>query len=206
MDNPFDSEGITVIANSLANNTSLHLLSLNNNPSHQTTEEPFCNVLCNTTSINSIHSSNHTLEYIRLYPGLSRQFGPELQSLLKLNEIENKRQVATKKILKYHPNIDMEPLFDMASEDGEWNLKALPYVAAWFESANEIFPKIKNKRELTNLGISRTETESERESYDIDPKKLSAIFQFTRAMPLSFAAATPFDVGGEKKKKRKRRG
>jgi len=100
----------------------------------------------------------------------------------------------------------MEPLFDMASEDGEWNLKALPYVVAWFERANEISPKVKNKRELANLGISQTtETETERESYDIDPKKLSAIFQFTRAMPLSFAAATPFDVGGEKRKKKRKR-
>jgi len=195
-----------MIANSLANNTSLRKLDLHHNPIlfHQTTEEPFCNVLCNTTSINSIHSSNHTLEYIRLYPGLSRQLGPELRSLLKLNEIENKRQVAIRKILLYHPNIDMEPLFDMASEDEEWNLKALPYVVAWFERADEIFPKVKNKRELANLGISQTETESERESYDIDPKKLSAIFQFTRAMPLSFAAAIPFDVES-KKKKRKRR-
>ena len=199
--------GVTMIANSLANNTSLQKLCLQYNPIrfHSSTEEPFCNVLCNTTSINSIHSSNNTLEYVRLYPGLSRQVGSELQSLLKLNKIENKRQVAIRKILLYHPNIDMEPLFEMASEDGEWNLKALPYVVALFERANEIFPKVKNKRELTNLGISQTETESERESYDIDPKKLSAIFQFTRAMPLSFAAATPFGIES-KKKKRKRRG
>ena len=99
----------------------------------------------------------------------------------------------------------MEPLFDMASEDGEWSLKGLPYIAAWFERANEIFPKVNNKRELANLGISQKDTESERESYDIDRKKLSAIFQFTRAMPLSFAAATLFDVGGEKRKKKKRK-
>jgi len=203
--NRIDEEGTTIIANSLANNASLQKLDLHNNPIpfDQTSEEPFCNALCNTTSINSIHSSNHTLEYVRLYPGLSRQVGPELRSLLTLNKIENKRQVAIRKILLYHPNIDMKPLFDMASEDEEWSLKGLPYVVAWFERANEIFPKVKNKRELANLGISQTETESERESYDIDPKKLSAIFQFTRAMPLSFAAATPFDDEG-KKKKRKR--
>ena len=199
--------GITIIANSLANNTSLQKLYLHNNPIifHQTTEEPFCNVLCNTTSINSIHSSNHTLEYLRLYPGLSRQIGPELKSLLKLNEIENKRQVAIRKILLYHPNIDMEPYFADWISDDERTLKGLPYVVAWFERADEIFPKVKNKRELANLGISQTKTEAERESYDIDRKKLSAIFQFTRAMPLSFAAATPFGIES-KKKKRKRRG
>ena len=185
--NRIDEEGITIIANSLANNTSLQKLYLHNNnplpiPIHP--EEPFCNVLCNTTSINSIHLSNHTLEYIRLYPELSRQIGPELRSLLKLNEIENKRQVAMRKILLYHPNIDMEPYFADWISDDERTLKGLSYVVAWFDRANEIFPKIKNKRELANLGIPKTdtETETERESYDIDPKKLSAIFQFTRAM------------------------
>ena len=202
-DNRIDN--ITTITNSLANNTKLKMLYLQTNPMPIHLEDPFSTSLCNTTSINSIHSSNHTLENLRLYPGLIPQLGPELQSLLKLNKIKNKRHVAIKKILKYHPNIDMEPYFADWISDDEQTLKGLPYVVAWFERANEIFPKLKNKKELANLGISQTNTEAKKESYDIDPKKLSAIFQFTRAMPLSFAAATPFEVGGKKKKKKRKR-
>jgi hypothetical protein len=173
--NRIDNEGMTAIANSLANNTSLRTLDLHHNSI--SSKEPFCNVLCNTTSINSIHSSNHTLENLMLYLGnLSNREGPELLSLLKMNKTKNKRQVAIRKVLKYNPNMDMEPYFADWISDDEQTLKGLPYVLALFEKANK--------------------------SYDGGPRKLSAIFQFTRAMPLSFAAAAPFDVESKKKRKR----
>ena len=74
--------------------------------------------------------------------------------------------------------MDMEPYSYFADwiSDDEQTLKGLPYVLALFEKANK--------------------------SYDGGPRKLSAIFQFTRAMPLSFAAAAPFDVESKKKRKR----
>ena len=59
-----------------------------------------------------------------------------LATLLKMNEEENKSHVAIRKILKYHPNIDMKPLFELDS-DGEQTLKALPHVVDWFERAGE---------------------------------------------------------------------
>ena len=80
----------------------------------------------------------------------------------------------------------MEPLFELDTEDDERKPKALPHIIDWFgrrareTTRNRLVPKC------------------------IRTRKLSAIFQFARAMPLSFVA-TPFDVEGKKKKKRKRR-
>ena len=55
-----------------------------------------------------------------------------------MNEETNKSHVAIRKILKYHPNIDMKPLFEWgANEDGEQTLKALPHVVDRFERAKE---------------------------------------------------------------------
>ena len=77
--------------------------------------------------------------------------------------------MAIKKILKYHPIIDMEPLFEfVSSEDDERNLKALPYVIAWFDKAKIVI------------------AEEEVEEDHINRRKISAIFEFVRAMPLLF--------------------
>ena len=174
--NRISSDGCTALVTLLEHsNCNIEHLYLYNNqiPIHQNTEEPFSNVLCNTTSINSVYSSNHTLESLSLYR--REGVGSELQALLKMNKTKNKRQIAIRKVLKYHPNMDMEPYFADWISDYEQTLKGLPYVLALFEKANE--------------------------SYDGGPKKLSAIYQFTRAMPLSFAA-TPFVIESERKRKR----
>ena len=64
----------------------------------------------------------------------------------------------------------MEPLFEWNMEgDGERDLKALPYVFAWFERARD--------------AVAGTRGE---ENYKIGETKLSAIYQFAHAMPLLF--------------------
>ena len=89
--------------------------------------DAFSEVLCNTSSIDKIYASNHTLECLML----SQHRGNELVSLLNLNECANKSHVAIKKILKYHPNIDMEPFFEWNMKgEGEPDLKALPFIIA----------------------------------------------------------------------------
>ena len=99
---------------------------------------------------------------------LEHRKGEQLASLLNMNRDTNKSNVAIKKILKYHPNIDMEPFFEWNMEgDGERDLKALPYVVDWFERAQD--------------AVAGDEGE---ERYNIDGRKLSAIYQFARAMPL----------------------
>ena len=163
--NNINNEGANTIANSLINNTKLWELCLYYNQIDRTfVEDVFSNVLCNTSNINHTYSSNHTLETLNLNE--DRENGPHLASLLSMNSDSNKSHVAIRKILKYHPNIDMEPLFDWDAE-GEQTLKALPYIIDWFEGAREA------------IAIDD-------EQYGIEERKLYAVFQFARAMPLLF--------------------
>ena len=178
--NNISNEGATVIANSLANNTKLIQLNFgsgliiyylgveanpNRNPIDQRVVDVFRRLICNTSSIGSTYSSNHTLFALNL-PLPEIQLVQQLDPLLKLNEDTNKSHVAIKKILKFHPNLDMEPLFDWDA-DQEQTLKALPYAIEWFGRAGDAVADIE-----------------EGENYHIENRKLSSIFQFTKAMPL----------------------
>ena len=105
----------------------------------------------------------------------------QLDSLLELNEGTDKGHVTIKKILKYHPFIDMEPLFEWNVEgEGERDLKALPYIAAWFDRAREAVAD-----------------EERGGSCNIEKRKLTAIYQFAKAMPLMFVPAS-HAKGGDK--------
>ena len=159
--NNIDNEGTTTIANSLINNDKLQKLNLYSNPIDQIIQEVFSNILCNVANINSLYASNHTLRTLTLR---ARQ-GQQLRSLLRLNEDTNKSHVAIRKILHHYPNIDMEPLFQWDAE-GEQTLKALPHIMNWFERA-------------------KVAVADDDEEYGIE-QRLSAIFQFARAMPLLF--------------------
>ena len=74
--------------------------------------------------------------------------------------------MAINKILRNHSNIDIEPFFEWDTEEGERNLKALPYVIAWFDRAKDA------GKDDVNCNIQE--------------RKLSAMFQFAKAMPLLF--------------------
>ena len=175
--NEIDIEGATIIANSLANNTNLKRLILGHNPIDQSSLlEVLSKAVCNTTSINSTYSSNHTLEDKDM-----NYTGAHLASVLRMNNSANKSHVAIKKILQYHPFIDMEPLFNL---DGENNLKALPYAVDWFERA-----KIAVAEE--RRGYYYNVDQNMISAIHIDQRKLSAIYQFARAMPLLFVPSLP---------------
>ena len=176
-------EGTINLADGLTNNTKLHTLILGDNPIDRNAElnvdpsiveDIFTQLVCDTSSISSTFSSNHTLSGLSLPLVQVQQLtenvfkNTKLTSLLKLNKGVDKGHVAMKKILKYHPNINMEPLFEfVGTEDDERNLKALPYVIDWFDKAKVVIVE-------------------EVEEYYIDERKISAIFEFTRAMPLLF--------------------
>ena len=105
-ENNIGNEGAITLAGSLANNTKLKKIFLTDNPIDPSVAGIFCNLLCNTTSIDSIYSSNHTL--CGLHFGWSiGSVGHGLSQLLGINSKTNKRHVATKKILKYN-NLDMQ--------------------------------------------------------------------------------------------------
>ena len=180
-----DNDGITILANSLANNAKLRKLFLSLTSVPQCVQDVFSEILCNTSGVNQTYLSNHTLEEMTSQNDMSLT-GTHLGSLLQLNMCPNKSHVAIKKILKYHPNIDMAPLFDwdMEGED-EHNLKALPYVIAWFERAQ--------------VAVAE---EEDGESYNIEGRQLSAIYQFARALPLLFVPASHHVKGGDHKRKR----
>ena len=133
--NAIDNVGANTLVNSLVNNTKLKALYINANPIDASVHDIFSKLLCNTSNtINNIYSSNHSLGSL-LLPQCK---GEELASLLNMNDGTEESHIAMRKILKYHPSIDMEPFFEWNMEgEGERNLKALPYVIAWFERARE---------------------------------------------------------------------
>ena len=130
--------------------------------------------------------SNHTLQTLDLgHHALNHENRQQLESLLAMNEDDNKSHIAIKKILKYHPNIDMDPMFEWGlDEDGERNLKALPYVIDWFRRAKEVVA------DEVDENSSSDSNEDEDESYNVAERKLSAIFQFAKAMPLLLEGIT----------------
>ena len=193
--NQIGDAGATILANSLSGNNKLQKLYLHDNSINRI-DGIFCGVLCNTSSINSTYSSNHTL--IKVVKPISG-IGPQLVSLLKMNKDANKSYVAMKKILKYHPNIDMKQLFEWDAEDGEQNLKALPYVVDWFDRAKVAVAAI-TKVDDEDDGDSSADSDDEEESYNIDGKKLSAIFQFAMAMPLLLVPASHVKADSKKRK------
>ena len=177
--NEIGIEGLNSLANGLANNTTLNTLLLGQNPIDQDSLlEVLSNLLCDTTNVNSIYTSNHTLEDRNLNHSRSG-----LSSLIFMNHSSNKRHVAIKKILHYHPVIDMKPLFKLDG-GGEDNLKALPFVVDWFNRAivavtDDI--RERGRRSTTTLPA------------DVDKRKLSAIYQLSLAMPLLFVPS-PSDM------------
>ena len=176
--NAIGNEGLTAIENSLTNNNKLQKLYLAGNLifDRSIVEDAFSNILCNASNINSLYASNHTLSEFEL-PWV----GQHLASLLSMNSDTNKSHVAIKKILKYHPNIDMELLFEWDAE-GEQTLKALPYVMNWFERA------------------SVAVADDDEDQYNVDGRKLNMIFQFAKAMPLLLEGIAT--VKADRKRKR----
>ena len=84
---------------------------------------------------------------------------PDVEASLALNRSSaDKRQVATRKILKHHQHFDMHPFF-------EWDLTVLPLAVNWFDRAISL-------ENVVDTGI--------------DKRKLSVIYQFIRAMPEVF--------------------
>ena len=184
-----NDNGAVAIINGLARNTKLEELSFagdwgHNNYFDESVVDAICRLVCDTSSVNNTYLSNHTLKSIYLVPdsieGLNK-----LQSLAStdVNEDPNKSHEAIRKILKHHPNIDMEPLFEWDAEDGERNLKALPYVIGWFNRARAVPRK--------NVSTSV-----------VDTRKLSAIYEFAKAMPVLFVPASEVKKEGKKKRKR----
>lgn len=183
--NPIGNVGAISIANSLVNNTRLTYINLYGSLLHELNSagRVFSELLCNNSSINSLHSSNHTIDQL-IIPGYRAK---HFRLLHHLNDRTNKRHVAILKILRNIPNIDMSPLFGVDLED-DLTLKALPHVIAWFQRASE--------------AVAFEEDEnSSMPGDDNEEQKLSAIYQFVRAMPLMFVPPSHIKVENKKRKR-----
>ena len=77
-----------------------------------------------------------------------------------MNRRDDKKEVATIKILQTHDDFDMQPFF-------EWEFKVLPMVIDWLERASgfEMPPNFEP---------------------NIDGRKLSTVYQFVRGLPLVY--------------------
>ena len=134
-------------------------------------DDAFSQVLCDTSSVDATYLSNHTLNHIES-SGFISNF---LQSNLEKNLTVNKKQVAIKKILRHHPHFDMEPFF-------EWDIGVLPNAIRWFDSAIDCTENVDSI------------------SY-VERRKLSAIYQFAKAMPLFIVPPPPKPLRRSKRKR-----
>ena len=180
-DNNIDNECVEILSNALRYNKKLIMLCLDGNPS--ITRGGFDiieNLLCNTSSIIATYLSNHTLSVLESN-GKTVRMNKRVRKLLGSNSSENKSKVSMKKILKYHRHISMESFF-------EWDLKILPIAIKWFDTALARFPDIPNFHN----------------NYDnnqkvIGKKKLSAIYEFARMLPMFFVPASNVQTRNKRK-------
>ena len=190
-DNQIGNEGVNTLANSLTNNNKLKELDIGGNQLDKVSvEDAFVRVLCNTSSINDIYSSNHTLEMLSMISSVDEEesIGIQLASLLKMNKGINKKYVAIKKILQNYPNIEMEPLFEWGSGN-ERNLMALPYVIDWFVRAGEVVERDDESVDSSDYSDSDDTSDSNNSDdydYQVEEKQLTVIYEFALAMPLLF--------------------
>jgi len=139
VDSNVDSETVVAFSNALINNTKLHSLLFisgwDSEDDMQSVEHTIderslqilSNLLCNEADIESIYTSNHTLHTITDC-GFAESDTPEdIASYLKLNENDDKAEVARQKLLQYHfvnGTTNMEEFVDM-----EWG--ELPQAISW---------------------------------------------------------------------------
>ena len=163
-DNEIDDDCIEIISEALLQNTTLTDLDLydENHLITPSAWEYVSQALCDSSSPSAIYHSNHSLNNIEFEDAPWSEVG-DLDLYLKMNESENKKHVAMRKILHHYDSFDMESLFGL-------DLKILPVVLHWFEKAS------KASAEHTDVNINAA--------------MLSAIYQFSQAMPLLFLPAS----------------
>ena len=127
--NPINDAGCRIIAESLRNNRRLREIRIkeSNRSSANITDQAyaaFVRVVCDTSSIESTLTSNHTLADVSCNY-ISKP--PELRAILDMNRGFDKRTVAKLKVLRYH----FKGNFNMSAIAG-LDTKALPYLLAWF--------------------------------------------------------------------------
>ena len=164
-DMQIDDDGISILAHTLTNNTKLQSLALDVRASNNAVavKNTFKKVLCDTSSINNIYLSNHTLRSI----GWRNPFreGDDCTKYFDLNrrgqilEPEDRGLVPMIKILINYPDLgEMEPFY-------QWKLQVLPMIVAWFWKAS-----------ATRRYLDESMKKFQR-------REVSAVYRFIRGVP-----------------------
>jgi hypothetical protein len=146
--------GVVALADGLIGNKSLTSLRFHPHQSGITHDgwAAFSKLLCDPSSSNSTYHSNHIIKRIGENTPL------DIRQYLELNGYPHP---AIHKILKSHPDLDMEPFF-------QWKLKLLPVVINWFRKA---------RSRLANDLAESIQRGS------LPSRELSALYKFVRGMP-----------------------
>ena len=156
----FGDEGAVALAEGLNGNKSLTSMYLDPNQSGITDVgwAAFSKLLCDTSNVNNIYLSNHIIRTIGDHEMFSTPL--EIRQYLELNGYPHP---AIHKILKSHPDLDMNPFF-------QWKLKLLPVVVDWFENCRSCMMYVNDPQEMM-----------QRQS--LPSRELSALYKFVRGMP-----------------------
>ena len=160
----FGDDGAIVLAESLRGNRSLKELLLSPSTSGISVVgwSAFSKLLCDTSTINNTYLSHHTLTKIGDYGDDNEVIPKVIQRMLTTNRYQNRQGAAFYKILQSHPDLDMEPFFEL-------KMQFLPSVMSWFDRAP-------TRPCYGNPYASRENKKSA-------SRKLFALYKFVRAMP-----------------------
>jgi len=151
--------GFSIIAESVANNTTLERLEMWGSVSTGDVRT-FERILCNATTLDGIKNSNHTL--VKISP--VQNFSHRALDCVKLNRNENKEEVFRQKIAKYYfaGDFDVSPFASMP-------LSAIPNIMGMIggddlkakESlqCNAIFRMLKAIPDLSSVGNMKVKSE-----------------------------------------------
>lgn len=167
--NFIDDEAAFMFAGALKNNRTLQDLILNAGDSTMTSSgwSAFSRLLCDTSSINATQNSNHTLQHLAGEDNYVPSDDIILSFVYNNLNTYDAKDAAMLKILRHHSEIDMTPFF-------EWDIKLLPNVMFWLDSA-EI---------LAQSCLGYNEEFPIESIHSIQSRKLSALYQFVQEMPV----------------------
>jgi len=127
-----NDEGLMVLLNALANDTTLRAFIAHPNDSISDDGwQTLADILCDKTSLSSIYTSNHTLQ--QFYAGMfseNERPNDHLVSLLELNQNDNKHEVVRQKLIRYYFSNDDGGIVKV-EEFVDIELEVLPHAIAW---------------------------------------------------------------------------
>jgi hypothetical protein len=171
----FGDDMAIAFANGLTGNRTLKSLRFDSTRLTPVGWSAFSRILCNPSSFNSIYLSNHSIKTIGTFE--SEDAPDDVKQFLHLNK--NAAEVAIQKILKSHPDFDVESMF-------QWKLKLLTHVMSTLDRVAHTHSYVPNPNEDQEILISRDSGQKLRRKMrsKLQSKKLSTMYKFVRGMPL----------------------